>query len=224
MIFSSISIIITVISMVTEKKILNSQGYAMVEFEVTGPSISSNTHQFRNNIKQIRNEISNILGVNERLIEIIKPMKIPHGLRFTINIHLNRISVRDNDYPKLFAEAQIDGSLAEIFQNSWNLQDPPKVSHIEFRVNESKKWKQSVVSISMNGEAIGYHEKIAWEIKSNNLKSNNDDDKSMEEENRHIAAALPAMPEIKETDGMIDDREDSDDSDEENACTALTSW
>ena len=233
MIFSLISIIVIILSMIIEKNVLNSQGHAMVEFDVTGSTIGANSHQFRNKTKQIRNQISNKLGLNERLIEILKPRKIPNGLRFTINIHLNRISVRDNDYEKLLDEAQKNGSLGEIFQNSWDLQSVPNVSNIEFMVNESKRWKENIVSISMDNQSAALKERGSEIDQSsgnnvggslNDYLSNNQRKSSfagsMEEEGVIENIELAPMPQINETDAMINttkgEIDDTDDSDVAN--------
>ena len=217
MVFSSISIIVIIVSMITEKQILNSQGYAMVEFDVTGPTIAANTHQFRNKTKQIRNEISNKLGLHERLIEIIKPKKIPDGLRFTINIHLNRISARDKDYQKLLNEAQKNGSLGGIFQNSWNLTDKPNVSNIEFKVNESKSWIKGVVPILMdnqspiskeqNNEIDGLSGNNVAKSLSDHLGNN---ERKMEGVGEIKNIELAPMPQINATKGEVDESGDSE--------------
>ena len=75
MIFSIISIIVTIISMLTEKKILNSAGHGNAKFDVTGSMILSKAHHYRNKTKRIRNSISSVLGLESELIEIERPKK-----------------------------------------------------------------------------------------------------------------------------------------------------
>ena len=60
MIFSIISIIASITSTITEKKILNSSGYAIVEFDVTGSSIIEMTQICRNQTKILTQQMSTI--------------------------------------------------------------------------------------------------------------------------------------------------------------------
>eukprot|EP01084_Bolivina_argentea_P301772 520705_1 len=152
MIFSTISIIVTIASMITEKQILNSCGYAMVEFEVTGTSVIQKTDQCKNQVRIIRGQISSILGLNQQVIEIMRPIIVPNGLKLTIYIHLNHIESRSIDYKMLLNQCQQNGQLAGIIQNSWKLQSIPIISKIKFNVEESKDRQNSTVSIRVQSE------------------------------------------------------------------------
>ena len=158
MAFSLLSIIITLIARVTEKQIINSQGYAAVEIDVTGEVIVAKSNKCMNRRDQFKNGVSDILGEQSRVIEVLRPQKIPKGLKITINILLNRISVRDKNYEKLINDAARDGTLADILKNAWELDVAPNVSNVKFLVKESEKWRKNVVPIRvmsvMSGEKL----------------------------------------------------------------------
>ena len=148
MIFSIISIIITIVSKVTEKQILDDTGYGIIKFDVTG-SMVTNTQNYRNQTKTIRNEISNVLGLKANIVEIVRPTKIPNGLQFIINIHLKLIQSRDIDYQQLLNKCQKSGRLAEIIKSAWKLEQVPSVSSIQFVVQESKDRIKNTVPIKV---------------------------------------------------------------------------
>ena len=165
MIFSIISIMTTIASVITNKKILDSSGYAIVQFDITGSSIIAKTKSCRNQVNVIKNQLSSLLGLEEYLMEILRPQKIPNGLRMMIIIHVNRISVNDIDYKKLLDEAQQNGELAKAIQNSWNLGDDFIITPISFRIKESKQWIQNTIPIKINSISTG----LDAHIHNNNL-------------------------------------------------------
>ena len=150
MIFSLISIIVMIVSMMTEKKILNGAGHGKAEFDVTGSMILGKAHHYRNKTKGIRNSISSVLGLESEVIEVMRPTKIPSGLNISTNIHLNHIQSRDIDYKQLLTKCQQSGQLAEIIKNEWKLQSVPSVSKVRFKVLESKDRMKSQISLRVN--------------------------------------------------------------------------
>ena len=151
-IFSIISIIIAVTSIITQKVLLNAKGYAVVEFDITGSSVSSNSDKCRNKTSYIRDKISNELGLKKHLVEVNRPKKIPNGLGMTVNIHLDSILNRDIDYKKILNRLRDTGKLAENLKNFWDLHHAPKVSEITFRVEESRNRMKSAVTIKIENK------------------------------------------------------------------------
>ena len=150
--FSIVSIIIAVTSIITEKFIINSQGYAVVEFDITGSSVSTNSDKCRNKTSYIGDKLSDEMGLKRALIEIQRPRRIPNGLRMTINIHLDLITVRDIDYHKILNDLCQNGKLAENLKNFWNLNHIPHISEIKFRVEESQDRKGKEIKVKMGEE------------------------------------------------------------------------
>ena len=81
-----------------------------------------NIQNYRNQTKTIRNEIFNVLGLKPNIIEIVRPTKIPNGLKFIINIHLTLIQSREIDYQQLLNKCQQSGILARSSNQhgNWN--------------------------------------------------------------------------------------------------------
>lgn len=141
--------------MITEKQILNSSGYAIIEFKVTGTMILSKSDVYRNMTRGLRQSLASVLGLKRSLIEMKRPNEIPNGLQITANIHLNHILSRDIDYKQLLIKCQTSGQLAEIIQDVWKLKAIPDVSQINFQVQESKNRVKNTVPIriqSIEGE------------------------------------------------------------------------
>ena len=154
MIFSLASIIITIISMVTQRRILNNAGHGIVTFDVTGSMIVANATKYRIQTKRIRNQIASLLGLKNEVIEITRPNKIPNGLKMNINIHLNHIHGRDINYEQLLIKCQQSGRLAEIFKTEWHLPMIPNVSSIDFKVQESKVKLKNTVPIKVKSKPM----------------------------------------------------------------------
>ena len=144
---------VTLMSRITQKDILDSQGCGIIKFDVTG-SVSNRIDECRNKTKIICKKISDILGLDETLIEIQRPRKIPNGLTMIINIHLNHIQNRRINYEKALMDLNQNGSLTEILKMSWDLKTIPIVSSFEFQVKESKDRKENAVEIKINTQSI----------------------------------------------------------------------
>ena len=149
MIFSIISIMVTIASMIIEKQILNSSGYAIVKFNITGSSVVQKINKCRNRVKTMRNQIAAELGLDHRLIEIMRPRPIKGGLEIIIHIHLNHIQSRDSNYQKEIEQCQQNGRIAEISKNVWKLDGVPIISTISFQVKESKNREKNTVKIAV---------------------------------------------------------------------------
>ena len=149
MVFSFISIMVTTISIMTTKEILDSQGYAVVKFDVTG-SVSQRCDECRNKTKKIGILLSNSLGLDKGLLEVQRPRKIPNGLQMILEIHLNHIKSRNIDYEKKLIGLYKNGELAEMLKTSWDLQIMPTISSFEFKVEESRNRQKGAVTIKVN--------------------------------------------------------------------------
>ena len=153
MIFSLVSIMVTIISMKTTKQILDSQGYAVVKFDVTG-SVTNKLDECRNETRRIGSRISDALGLDKDLIEIQRPKKIPNGLQMILEIHLNHIQSRDIDYEETLTDLYQNGTLSEILRASWDLQIKPEITSFEFKVHESKNRQRRLVTIQANSNSV----------------------------------------------------------------------
>eukprot|EP01083_Nonionella_stella_P264084 896295_1 len=108
MAFSIISILITIASTITARKLVYSQAYSSIEFTITSAGIAANAKQCRNRVTQIRDQICGILGLREnlKLLEIMRPIQIPNGVRLKLNIYINNAQAMDSNYEKLITDAK----------------------------------------------------------------------------------------------------------------------
>eukprot|EP01084_Bolivina_argentea_P176631 305604_1 len=148
--FSVLSIIISIFSMVAQRNITRSRDYVSIQYNVTGISIIGQTHKHRNKIKQIRNHISSILGINRELIEIQRPIEIPKGLEIHVNIYVNHTKAIDTNFEKVIHESQRSGELGEIMKNAWSLSSVPLINNIKYEKYESKERRDQTVMIQAN--------------------------------------------------------------------------
>eukprot|EP01084_Bolivina_argentea_P148085 258980_1 len=149
MTFSTISIITTIISMQTAKKLVYSQDYSSIEFEVTGSMIGANIKRCRNNVRKIRYEIGIILGLHENLVEIMRPKQIPGGVKIYANIYINNAKAIDLNCKQLIIDANNSGDLVNMVMNSWRLSGVPVISNIKYDRHASQKREDNVVNIAV---------------------------------------------------------------------------
>ena len=155
MIFSVISIIVTITSMITAKQILNSQGYGIVIFDVNlTASMYDKLSEYQHKTKKFSKLLSTALGLDEHLIEIEKPQKIPQGLKITIKIHLNHIKSRDIDYQKLLNNLHENGKISGLLKHVWDLNENLNISSFQFKMQESKDRQKGTIPIKVNSNSV----------------------------------------------------------------------
>eukprot|EP01084_Bolivina_argentea_P175128 303324_1 len=137
LIFSVISIIVTVLSVFNQKKILNSQSSIKITMDVIG---EFDPDECSTKIAKIKTYfINRIFGDN--FVELFRPTKIRNGLRFTVQFYL--IDNRDDhdevdDYKKLLNEVVSNNVLPELIQHAWNINKCPKIQNLNIKKIESK--------------------------------------------------------------------------------------
>eukprot|EP01084_Bolivina_argentea_P089697 161793_1 len=158
MTFSIISILITIASTITARKLVYSQAYSSIEFTITSAGIAANAKQCRNRVNQIRDQICGILGLREnlKLLEIMRPIQIPNGVRLHLNIYINNYNAEgmDSNYEKLITDAKNSGQLSNFIQYSWGLTDIPVIGNIEYKHHESKDKIRNSMNIQIEDHAI----------------------------------------------------------------------
>ena len=152
MVFSTLSIVVTVVSMCTAKSLVNSQNYYSIELDVKGAMISSNIKVCRNNVKQIERQIEAILGLRQNLVEITRPINISNGVRLHINVYIGYTKVIDMNIEKLINNANDSGQLSNIMVESWNLSQKPDIDRIKCEMHESKIRKKQLVNIKIKSK------------------------------------------------------------------------
>ena len=163
-IFSSLSLIITALTIVSQRNILKSRNHVTLEFDVTGPMILENMRECRNKIKSIKRGIAASIGVDNNLLEITRPMTVKNGLRLHVNIYVNYTKAIDMNIERDFNEANHNGQITKLITTSWKLTSAPNISNIVYTHHVSEERKKNTVTLKM----------VKTEIEMNTMKLNDD--------------------------------------------------
>eukprot|EP01084_Bolivina_argentea_P319771 554663_1 len=136
---SIISIIVTILSVMISKQLLSTQQYTVVNFEISGKCITDknadNVHYIYK-INQIKSAISDILGVEQSVVDVLKPEKVQQGWQLQIYVQRNDANHSAAFHKNLFNS---ETELATIIQKEWDLNATPTISNIKCRFLQSKK-------------------------------------------------------------------------------------
>lgn len=215
MALSVLSMIISVLSMMTKRGILESEDYVKIELDVRGEGVLRNFKKCRNRFRGLRDGFSMMFGIDKYLIEIQKPSQIPDGLRLRMYVHINHTKAIDTNCEKLLLEALKNGRMTSMLKEAWSLHEAPLVSNINHDRIESKQRVNSMVTISMKerqriaeqdviemqtlgttmGDTDGYQHDRYQNMRSLSPKS------SMDEGTQNTMTMLPPMvPPVATTD------------------------
>lgn len=138
MIFSFISILVSVLSMVMEKQISQSQGYVAVTMRVTGNAVVSNAKKCKTLKKELSDQLALFVGVHSSVVEVIRPIPIKQGFEVNINFYFGDSNETHIEYFKVLTDGQNSGELQTLFKESWKLSEVPIIDHLKHTVVQSK--------------------------------------------------------------------------------------
>eukprot|EP01083_Nonionella_stella_P191748 709484_1 len=157
MVYSGISILVTLITIYTQKRIIYMQQAVCIQFDVTGTSIAKHSAKLRNRFHGIQREISKLLGVDKAVIEVIRPMIIANGIRIMllikvdgdVNEHLVRFKTTMHD------SDDTNNALFYAVKNGWDLEAVNddrgvQISDIQLSAKESKQAVQESRHIQLS--------------------------------------------------------------------------
>ena len=207
MILSSLSLLTTGLTMISQRKIARGRDYVSIEFDVTGASLIAKKKSCKLRVKGIRNGISSLLGIDESLLEVTKPMTIKKGLRVTTNIYINNTKAIDMSIEKDMNEAQQSGELAEIIKEAWDLSAIPNVSEVKYIIHESKERKKNRVELTATTsekEGEARNNLKAPTMNQNGIQLVNSISNSYNDSQRETAISMEMPPQIPavEVDGI----------------------
>merc|ERR1711879_494254 len=127
LIFSSFSIMLTILSVCTQRRIVRNQQYAVIKFTVDGV-VSGKVKKPQLRTKGIKRDIANLLDIDHHLVEIEKP----RSFKFRVIISINNIYSLEKDYKSVIESAISDGSFGEFFKNRWELMKVPVIKDMEY--------------------------------------------------------------------------------------------
>merc|ERR1712154_153868 len=125
-VFSLISIIVTVLSMIMEKSLIKTQQYSLIEIDVCGTMISAKAEQLRRRVYKMKHAISGLIGIEESLLEMLKVETIPNGLRLRMYLYVGN----ENNYSDLLDDAKLSGQLAKLVFDAWDLKKMPQITKV----------------------------------------------------------------------------------------------
>ena len=145
--FSTLSIIISIAALASQGHIIRNQDFVSIEFEITGNSIMTNKKKCKNRVKAIKNSIASLLGLDESLLEIIRPTTIKKGLKVRIYVYINHTKAIDMNIERDINKAQKSGEIASIVQTAWNLKEFPNITNVECIKHASLERQENTVVI-----------------------------------------------------------------------------
>ena len=141
-IFSGISIIVTVLSMTMERSLMRQQEFTVIKMDVTGPAVTANAARCKKRVKKIIKGISAICGLDHALIEMVRPRRIPKGLRLECYLYVTNTESTELGYVKLFEEAKSNKTLVRFIREAWKL-EAGSVNISNLKVEEMKSVQET---------------------------------------------------------------------------------
>ncbi len=147
-IFSLISIIVTIISMILHKQIYKTQDYVHIVMDITGEDVMSNMKFCKNRMKNIKLYLcQSVLGVNEKSVQFQKPFSGSARKGVQLQIYISYIHDKANinpadNYEDLLNIATDNGMLHKVIQEEWRLSNEPEIGNLLCKFIRSKEKKQ----------------------------------------------------------------------------------
>ena len=143
-IFSSLSVFATILSIFEQRKLLRNQQGVLIQFKVNG--LTAKHHRLQLKTKKIRRDLAILLGVDENVVEIEKPI----SFKFRIMLKINDVFYKDLDYKSIIDKAVSDGNLVETLQRNWNLNTQRlTVEDVKYEEIRSDAQRENTVLISV---------------------------------------------------------------------------
>ncbi len=155
MIFSVLSIIVSLLSLVSQRTIIRNRHYVSIHYDITGNITSSDLKKFTRQSTEIKLQSALLLGVDRNVLEIIRPSIIQSGVRVHINVSVSKTKSIDMNIPKIMDGSQKSGKLAEIVQQAWSLNHAPVISNMNIEQHESEERKQQTVVVQVMSKSEG---------------------------------------------------------------------
>eukprot|EP01084_Bolivina_argentea_P312576 541156_1 len=145
--FSFISIIITILTNCTQKRVIDNQQSLEIEFDVLSDQIDP---KFTTKVKQIQTYVAKLLAVSDDLTEITKPKIISNGVRIKILIYVK--SNASTNYEQIVNDALNNGQLEAMIQEDWKLEDTPTIQNIYVKEIMSKVEYKNTVATGIDNQ------------------------------------------------------------------------
>eukprot|EP01083_Nonionella_stella_P065340 171113_1 len=134
--FSLISIVVTLLTLVMQRKLIDHQECVKISFCVSGEDVKPALATIINGVKS---NIALLFGLNKKLIEI--PRATPaarNGLSFEMYLFLNDSDSKESKYRALLNELVDDGRLGDIFKSEWSVSGTISVQNAKLEIVKSR--------------------------------------------------------------------------------------
>merc|ERR1712228_946303 len=159
--FSFLSLILSVLSMIEQKKLSESTGYDEISFDVTGSMVtaeneSGDRYKHRNKYKQIQASFAGEFGLSVDLLEVMKPTPVQNGFKVKIFVFVGNARSIDQRFAR---KMENTANLAEIMMDCWKLESLPTISNMSHCRHSSKKRKDNEIELQIDSN-IADHEGV----------------------------------------------------------------
>merc|ERR1712228_1054118 len=150
--FSFLSLILSVLSMIEQKKLSESTGYDEISFDVTGSMVtaeneSGDRYKHRNKYKQIQASFAGEFGLSVDLLEVMKPTPVQNGFKVKIFVFVGNARSIDQRFARKMKDT---ANLAEIMMDCWKLESLPTISNTFHCRHSSKKSKDNEIELQID--------------------------------------------------------------------------
>eukprot|EP01084_Bolivina_argentea_P241675 405639_1 len=153
MLFSLISISMSLLTLCTAKKIVKTQDHCHISLDVTGNMFDVKKINFCiQNTNGIKNSLSVLLGLRPSMMEILPPQIISCGLQITILLYISNEKYEELKVKDIIYEQHKKGRFAIIFNDSWNLSSLPDIDNIICQQIASKQRAKMSYKLHQNKE------------------------------------------------------------------------
>ena len=171
MFFSGLSLIITALSSGSQRSLMKAREYVSIEMNVKSASVLENKKKCKNQVKSIQNGIASLLGLEETLVEVIRPVTIKDGLRLHIDIYGYQTKLKDKGIGEKIQETNAIDDIAQIIKSSWMLSSDPAISNVKFGIHESKQSGGNTVYKELDESTHIAQETMETEIAMSTMKN-----------------------------------------------------
>ena len=148
--FSSISIIVTVLTMFTQKTIMKKQSFMVIEFEVNGVGLKLGMERRAKGIEQW---IAMILDVSPSAVDLEQGHFLSSG-GFRLHIEVDVNGDQSVEYKKLIQNVIDNGSMADTFKKCWKVPTAPCFTALRCEIISEKVKTEMVGMVSGGNTAV----------------------------------------------------------------------
>lgn len=149
--FSLVSILVTILAVKTQRNVFRNRESVLVEFTVHG--LTAHYRHLQTRTKAIAKGIADLLKLHDQLVEIEQP----RGFGFRVNLYINDVLKRGNDYKAVLENAICRGTLAVIIRNHWELDKEPMIKDFKYTEIQSDVQQRNTAQLRQLAATVASH-------------------------------------------------------------------